>query len=267
MQSRVSAALHTDYSYLQTAYRTLHTLSYNPRPARKLSLNLTLSALVFCQNGLVQLVQRRQLPLVHQVELPFSLSAYRTRPNVFTHLVHEQEEVPIACVQMRCTGRYRQHPPVPPKHTHTHPRCRAHRCGQSGCCTGVRTPGTVVGTASQSSHGNSSRTACLHRAQRSLAFRSKDVTHSSPAAAGGHTDTGEHCARAAGGQGWSLNTRTHLAREDLLVVKQSLRPVHQCVDVLRRGQLRRLLVSYPVFPQVFVSVVPVSCCIPVRDVA
>ena len=50
-----------------------------------------------------------------------------------------------------------------------------------------------------------------------------------------------------------IEARTHLAWEDLLIIQQSLRPVHERVDVLRRGQLRCLLVPYAVFPEVFVS--------------
>ena len=46
---------------------------------------------------------------------------------------------------------------------------------------------------------------------------------------------------------------TDLHWEDPLVVQDVLRPVHERVDVLGRGQLRRLLVPHPVFPQVFVS--------------
>lgn len=45
---------------------------------------------------------------------------------------------------------------------------------------------------------------------------------------------------------------TNLVREHTLVVEQALCPVHQRIDVLRRGQLRRALVLCTVFPEVLV---------------
>jgi hypothetical protein len=46
---------------------------------------------------------------------------------------------------------------------------------------------------------------------------------------------------------------TDSIREDSLVVEDILSPVHEGVDILRRGKLCGTLVAHAVFPEIFVS--------------
>lgn len=41
---------------------------------------------------------------------------------------------------------------------------------------------------------------------------------------------------------------TYLVREDLIVVQEALRPVHECIDVVWCGELCWSLVSHAIFP-------------------
>jgi hypothetical protein len=42
-------------------------------------------------------------------------------------------------------------------------------------------------------------------------------------------------------------------REDCLIIKDALGPIHERVDILGRGELCRTLVAYTIFPEVFIS--------------
>ena len=52
--------------------------------------------------------------------------------------------------------------------------------------------------------------------------------------------------------------RTYLVRENIFVVQESLRPVHERIDVVWGGELRWPLVSHTIFPKVLVSEINVA---------
>jgi len=124
---------------------------------------------IFSQDCIIKLIQRRELFLVNQIKL-----------------VNEQEEVPVARVQMRF---------------------------------------------------NSQRAYMVEVVAVYMRIDPEEPTHN-----------GAYCVAEISGKRYA-----NLVWENVLVVKNALRPVHQGIDVVRGGKLRWSLVLDSVLPEILVS--------------
>lgn len=114
----------------------------------------------------------------------------------------------------------------------SHPRCRAHIYDRNDCCKCVHKHGTVDGLLFGQCPGSfwgMGHLNTIFRISMAVIKVSQRVRQCEP-------------------------RRTNSIRENALIIKDRLRPIHQSVNIIWRWKLRGTSILYTILPKVFISI-------------
>jgi hypothetical protein len=177
--------------------------------------------LVLQEDRVVEFVQGRELLLVNQVELRSMNNATRQTEARCAYLIDEQEKVPVAGIEVRCSDAL-----------------------ASECIESKRLPS--IPSAQMWSKWLLYMCAYTRNKRRTI------VRTVSLKFLGNGTPANTVLVREFPGRIW-LGKMTDFIREHGLVVQEPLSPIHERIDVVRSGEFGGALVFDTVLPQVLVA--------------